>query len=134
MSDSVRPQRRQPTRLLCPWDSPGKKTGVGCHFLLRCRKVKTESEVAQSCPTLNDPMDWSLPGSSVHAIFQARALEWSAIAFSQDISYLPELHSSVPILSFARICFPISLFFAFLVHFVFSVSLMYRMCPNLFNR
>ena len=66
--------------------------------------------------------------------FSRQEHEWVAVAFSQDISYLPELHSSVPILSFARICFPISLFFAFLVHFVFSVSLMYRMCPNLFNR
>ena len=47
--------RRQPTRLLCPWDSPGKNTGVGCHFLLQCRKVKNESEVAQSCPILHDP-------------------------------------------------------------------------------
>ena len=69
MSDSVRPHGRQPTRLLCPWDSPGKNTGVGCHFLLQCMKVKSESEVAQSCPTLSDPMDCSLPGSSVHGIF-----------------------------------------------------------------
>ena len=60
------PHRRQSTRLLCPWDSPGKNTGVGCHFLLQCMKVKSESEVAQSCPTLSDPMDRSLPGSSVH--------------------------------------------------------------------
>ena len=82
MSDSVRPHRRQPTRLLCPWDSPGKNTGVGCHFLLQCMKVKSESEVAQSCPTLSDPMDCSLPGSSIHGIFQARVLEWGAIAFS----------------------------------------------------
>ena len=82
MSDSVRPHRWQPTRLCCPWDSPGKNTGVGCHFLLQCRKVKSESEVTQSCPTLRDPMDRSLPGSSVHGIFQARVLEWGAIAFS----------------------------------------------------
>ena len=65
-----------------PWDSPGKNTGVGCHFLLQCMKVKSESEVAQSCLTLSDPMDCSLPGSSVHGIFQARALAWGAIAFS----------------------------------------------------
>ena len=65
-----------------PWDSPGKNTGVACHFLLQCMKVKSESEVAQSCPTLSDPMDRSLPGSSVHGIFQARVLEWGAIAFS----------------------------------------------------
>ena len=74
MSDSVRPH---------PWDSPGKNTGVGCHFLLQCIKVKSESEVAQSCLTLRDPMDCSLPGSSVHGIFQARVLEWGAIAFSE---------------------------------------------------
>ena len=65
-----------------PWDSPGKNTGVGCHFLLQCMKVKSESEVAQSCLTLSDLMDCSLPGSSVHGIFQARVLEWGAIAFS----------------------------------------------------
>ena len=82
MSDSVQPHRRQPTRLPHPWDSPGKNTGVGCHFLLQCKKVKSESEVAQSCPTLSDPMNCSLPGSSIHGIFQARVLEWGAIAFS----------------------------------------------------
>ena len=82
MSDSVRPHRRQPTRLRRPSDSPGKNTGVGCHFLLQCMKVKSQSEVAQSCLTLHDPMDCSLPGSSVHGIFQARVLEWVAIAFS----------------------------------------------------
>ena len=82
MSDSVRPPRRQPTRLPHPWDSPGKNTGVGCHFLLQCTKVKSESEVAQSCPTLSDAMDCSPPGSSIHGIFQARVLEWGAIAFS----------------------------------------------------
>ena len=82
MSDSVRPHRRQPTRLSHPWDSPGKNTGVGCHFLLQCMKVKSEIEVAQSCPTLSDPMDCSLPGSSIHGIFQARVLESGAIAFS----------------------------------------------------
>ena len=82
MSDSVRPHKQQPTRLPCPWDSPGKNTGVGCHFLLQCMKVKSEREVAHSCLTLSDPMDCSLPGSSVHGIFQARVLEWDAIAFS----------------------------------------------------
>ena len=74
--------RQQPTRLLRPWDSPGKNTGVGCHFLLQCTKVKSESEVAQSCPTLCDPMDCRLPGSSIHGVFQARVLEWGATAFS----------------------------------------------------
>ena len=82
MSNSARPHRRQPTRPPCPWDSPGKNTGVGCHFLLQCRKVKSESEVAQSCLTLHDPMDCSPPGSSFHGILQARGLEWGAIAFS----------------------------------------------------
>ena len=81
VSDSVRPHRRQPTRLPRPWDSPGKNTGVGCHFLLQCMKVKSQSEVAQSCLTLSVPMDCSLPGSSVHGIFLARALDWGAIAF-----------------------------------------------------
>ena len=72
----------QPTRLPRPWDSPGKNTGVGCHFLLQCMKVNSESEVAQSCPTLSDPMDCSPPGSPVRGICQARVLEWGAIAFS----------------------------------------------------
>ena len=89
MSDSVRPHRWQPTRLPCPWDSPGKNTGVGCHFLLQCMKVKSQSEVTQSCPTLRDPMDCSLPGSSVHGIFQARVLEWGALAFSVRIETIP---------------------------------------------
>ena len=66
MSNSVWPHRRQPTRLPHPWDSPGKNTGVGCHFLLQWMKVKSESEVVQSCPTLSNAMDCSLPGSSVH--------------------------------------------------------------------
>ena len=79
MSDSVRHHRRQPTRLPRPWDSPGKNTGVGCHFLLQCMKVKSESEVAQWCPTLHDPMDCSPPGSSIHGILQARVLEWGAV-------------------------------------------------------
>ena len=82
VSNSVRPRRWQPTRLPHPWDSPGKSTGVGCHFLLQCMKVKSESEVAQSCLTLSDPMDCSPPGSSIQEIFQTRVLEWGAIAFS----------------------------------------------------
>ena len=82
VSDSVRPHRRQPTRLPRPRDSPGKNTGVGCHFPLQCMKVKSESEVAQSCLTLSDLMDCSLPGSSIHGIFQAGVLEWGAIALS----------------------------------------------------
>ena len=82
MSNSVGPHGLQPSRLPRPWDSPGKNTGVGCHFLLQCMKVKSESEVAQSCQTLHDPMDCSLPGSSIHGIFQARVLERGVITFS----------------------------------------------------
>ena len=88
VSDSVRPHRRRPTRLPRPWGSPGKNIGVGCHFLLQCMKVKSESEVAQLCPTPIDPMDCSPPGSSVHGIFQARVLQWGAIAFSDNEAYL----------------------------------------------
>ena len=77
MFDSVRPHRWQPTRLPRPWDSPGKNTGVGCHFLLQCMKGKRESDT-----TLSDPMDCSLLDSSIHGIFQARVLEWGASAFS----------------------------------------------------
>ena len=83
MSNSVLPQRRQLTRLPHPWDSPDKNTGVGCHFLLRCMKVKSESEVAYSCPTFSNPMDCSPPGSSIHGMCQARVLERGAIAFSE---------------------------------------------------
>ena len=82
MSDSVGPHRRQPTRLPHPWDSPGKNNGVGCHFLLQSMKVKSESEVPQSCPTLWDPIDDSPRGSPVPGILQARTLEWVAISFS----------------------------------------------------
>ena len=82
VSSSLQFRELQPTRLLCPWDFSGKNTGVGCHFLLQCMKVKSESEVTQSCPTLRDPMDCSPPGSSIHGILQARTLEWGTIAFS----------------------------------------------------
>ena len=92
VSDSVRPQRRQPTRLPRPWDSPGKNPGVRCHFLLQCMKGKSESEVTQSCPTLSDPMDCSPPGSSAHGIFQARVLEWGAIAFSGTYTSGPQFY------------------------------------------
>ena len=77
VSDSVRLYRQQPTRLPHPWDSPGKNTGVGCHFLLQCMKGKSESEVAQSCLTLSDPMDCSLPGSSVMGF--SRQEYWSGV-------------------------------------------------------
>ena len=88
MSDSVQPHRRQPTRLPRPWDSPGENTRVGCHFLLQCMKVKSESELAQSCRTPSDPMDCSPPGSSAHGICQARVLECGAIAFSAASFYV----------------------------------------------
>ena len=81
VSDSLRPHGLQPTRLLRPWNSPGKNTGVGCHFLLQCMKVESENEVAQSCLTLSVLMDCSLPCSSLHGIFRATVLEWGAIAF-----------------------------------------------------
>ena len=97
MSDSVRPHRRQPTRLPCPWDSPGKNTGVGCHFLLQGMEVKSESEVAQSCLTLCDPMDCILPGPSIHGIFQTRVLEWGAIAFSSSSTWENHISSLDPI-------------------------------------
>ena len=96
MSNSVRPHRRQPTRLPCPWASPGKNTGVGCHFLLQCMKVKSTSEVAQSCPTLSNPMDCSPPGSSVHGLLQARILEWVAISLFRVVFSLKALcHSTL---------------------------------------
>ena len=79
---TLQPHRWQTTRLPHPWDSPGKNTAVGCHFLLQCVKAKSESEGTQSCPASSNPMDCSLPGSSIHGIFQARVLEWGAIAFS----------------------------------------------------
>ena len=140
MSDSVRPQRRQPTRLPHPWDSPGKNTGRGCHFLLQCMKMKSESEVAQACPTPSKPMDCSLPGSSVHGICQARVLEWVAISFSGKRSLVfPEIsslsHSIVFLYFFAltaaegvlisscyslELCIQMGIFFLFSIAFCFS--------------
>ena len=76
--------------------SLGFYIGVGCHFLLQCMKVKSESEVTQSCPTLSDPMDCSLPGSSIHGLFQARVLEWGAIAFSVSASQGTLIYSDKP--------------------------------------
>ena len=87
MSDSVRPHRRQPTRLPHPRDSPGKNSGVGCDFILQCVKVKSESEVAQLCLTLCNLMDCSLPGSSVHGISQAR--------ISKRLSYKNSIFSRI---------------------------------------
>ena len=117
MSDSVQPHRRKATRLPRPWDSPGKNTRVGCHFLLQCMKVKSEREVAQSCLTLSDPMDCSLPGSSIHGVFQARVLEWGAIAFSVYTSRLMliphcfDYYSSVEVLKLGNVSCSTLLFF-----------------------
>ena len=96
MSNSVRPHRRQPMRLPHPWDSPGKNTGVDCHFLLQCMKVKSESEVAQSCPTLCNTLDCSPSGSSVHGVLQARILEWVVMPSSRGSS-IPWLVGSLPL-------------------------------------
>ena len=117
MSDSVWPRRRQPTRLLRPWDSPDKNTGVGCHFLLQCMKVKNESEVAQSCPTLSDPTDSSPPGSSVPGILQARTLEWVAISFSYETPIMWMLMH----LMLSHRSLRLSSFFFFLFFFLYSV-------------
>ena len=87
VSDSVRPHRWQSTRLCHPWDSPGKNTGVGCHFLLQCTKVKSQREAAQSCPTLCNPMGCSLPGASIHGIFQARVLQVDFPLFPSPLSF-----------------------------------------------
>ena len=83
------PHRRQATSLPRPWDSPGKNTGVGCHFLLQCMKVKSESEFAQLCPTLSDPMDCSLLGCSIHGIFQANL---DSILKNGDITLPTKVH------------------------------------------
>ena len=93
MSDSVRPHRRQPTRLRRPWDSPGKNSGGGCHFLLQCMKEKSESEVAQSCPTPSDPMDYSLPGSSVHGF--SRQEYWSGVPLPSPANMSTYTHSHI---------------------------------------
>ena len=125
MADSVRPHRRQPTRLPRPWDSPGKNTGVGCHFLRQCMKVKSESEVAQSCPTLSDPMDCSPPGSSIHGTFQARVLEWGAIAFSYRNPYQSLITSIIEKFFLIKV-----FIFVSLLHTVHISSLGKGLCPQ----
>ena len=128
----MRPHRWQLTRLPRPWDSPGKNTGVGCHFLLQCMKVKSESEVAQLCPTLCDPMDCSPPGSSTHGIFQARVLEWGAIAFSMNIlkrGYLQAKGLWINFVFFYGIFFfPYTVFQTYILFFVCMLPAM-----NFFN-
>ena len=130
MPVSVRPHRRQPTRLCRPWDSPGKNTGVGCHFLLQCMKVKSGSEVTQSIPTLHDPMDCSLQGSSVHGIFQARVLEWGALIFSEYIycPYLNLFSQFIFVHAFVN-CTLLKLIFNYLL-LTIDVSLLYRIIPT----
>ena len=123
----MRPQRWQPTRLPHPWDSPGKNTGVGCHFLLQCMKLKSESEVAQLCPTLRDPMDCSLPGSSIHGIFQARVLEWGAIAFSRMWLVLSfsaqQPRASVLLWLYALFLWLVSYYHGFSITFLISLEI-----------
>ena len=104
-------QRWQPTRLRRPWDSPGKNIGVSCHFLLQCRKLKSESDVAQSFLTPRDPLDCSPPGSSVHGIFQARVLEWGATV---NTTYSLECRPSGTVLRTAKHGFSFGSFFHFL--------------------
>ena len=107
MSDSVQPHRWQPTRLPHPWDSPGKNTGVGCRFLLQCMKVKSESEVVQSCPTISDPMDCSPPGSSIHEIFQARVREWGAMTNLDSILKSRDITLSTKVRLVKAMVFPV---------------------------
>ena len=131
MSDSVQPRSRQPSRFPHPWDSPGKNTGVGCHFLLQCMKAKSESEVAQSCPTISNPMDCSLPGSSVHGIFQARVLEWGAIAFSEK--HTEKYKITVKTIQISTIHGQRLLTFAsFLYLFMFILKLFYKIVVILY--
>ena len=119
MSNSLRSHRRQPTRLPSPWDSPGKITGVGCHFLLQCMKVKSESEVTQSCLTPSDPMDCSLPGSSIHGIFQARVLEWGAISFSASRCYNTKKRKNIA-QSYQTLCDPMD----YTVHGILQIRIL----------
>ena len=103
MSYSMRPHRRQPTRLRCPWDSPGKNTGVGCHFLLQCMKVKSESEVAEFCPTLSDPMDCGPPGSSIHGIFPGKSTGVGCHCLLRSISIVRSNKYRSAVLSVSKI-------------------------------
>ena len=109
VSNSVRPHRRQPTRLPHPWDSPGKNTGVGCHFLLQCVKEKSASEVAQSCPTLCNPMDCSLPGSSPMGF--SRQEYWSGLPLPSPLSFCPAYFTMHTILQVHQCCLKWQYFF-----------------------
>ena len=123
MSDSVRPHRQQPTRLPRPWDSPGKNTEVGGHFLLQCIKVKSESEVPQLCLILSDPMDCSLPGSFIHRIFQARVLEWS-----DSVRFILFLHYIVPIFAWNILLISLILLMRLLVFPILLFPSIYLHC------
>ena len=94
MSDSVRPHRQQPTRLPHPWDSPGKNTGVGCHFLLQCMKVESESEVAQSYPTLSDP--WTAAYQAPLSMGFSRQEYWSGVPLPSPNFIVKGLVSLLP--------------------------------------
>ena len=130
MSDSVRPQRQQPTRLPRPWDSLGKNTGVGCHFLLQCIKVKSEYEVAQSCPSLRDPMECSLLGSFIHGIFQARVLEWVVRTLHLSVSS----SSSLPLPFFPPLLLSVNFqFLKLILKLVLFRPLLLSSCESLHN-
>ena len=133
MSDFVRPHRRQPTRLRCPWDSPGKNTGVGCHFLLQCMKVKSESEVAQSCLTLSDSMDCSLPGSSVHWDFPGKSTGVGCHCLLRPYTNDFQICISSPIISFEFQIFRTLAYLTFLFECLIStLKLMWLREPFLF--
>ena len=103
------PTDGSPPRIPRPWDSPCKNTGVSCHFLLQCMKVKSESEVTQSCLTPSNPMDYSLPGSSTHGIFQAKVLEWGAIAFFVNVCICVYMYVCIYIYTYTTSSLPIYL-------------------------
>ena len=117
------PHRRRPTKLPRPWDSPGKNTGVGCHFLLQCTKVKSQSKVAQLCPTLSDLMDCSLPGSSIHGIFQARVLEWGAVTFSELYIKAYQMRNWKSMPRKRKICHPLEILLPLFAHLNLTLDL-----------
>ena len=130
MSNSVQPHRWQLTRLPHSWDSPGKNTGVACHFHLQCMKVKSKSEVPQSCPTLSNPIDCSLPGSSIPGSFQASVLEWVAMAFSSCIYYFHPIFCKFLFLSQMKNTFIFLRFFFILNSLPFIFIYFYAVPPS----
>ena len=121
MSNSVQPQGLKPTRLLCPWNSPGKNTGVGCHFFLQCVKVKSESEFAQSCPTPSDPMDCSPPGSSVHGF--SRQEYWSELPLPSPFLILD---CSKILISYINLEITVLCSYTLRIHFFVSTFLKFK--------